>query len=264
MATASLSSPLHDEPATPPWNSHDLPTPPNSHINMTSLTRPPPPQQSNLPSATLDASTSQINSQDTLASVPDSSNQSPSMQVHQRRAQRISAGSSSAVAVEEDAASSPTFQQPAPATERDIVLSEVHRGRSRTRERDDVSNSSSRSRTPSPILGSIVDSNGHLSFAASLVPSADEVRSLLYGEDDELAPANEAQLPAEVSEDELQSLLNRLASMGVAKGDGDEQERTREQELAGMVSVHSIDCCEYLLNHSTFQSFFEGHKTHRP
>jgi hypothetical protein len=163
------------------------------------------------------------------------------MQVHQRRAKRISAGSTSAVELEQDVASTSTFQQPAPATERHLVLSEAQRGRSKTREQDEGSESS-RSRTPSPILGSMIDSNGHLSFAASLVPSAEEVRSLLYGEDDDLTSVKEAEMPAEVTEDELQSLLNRLASMGVAKGDDDKQEKSREQELAGMVSVPLIGC----------------------
>jgi hypothetical protein len=229
----TASSPPTEEPATPPWNKDDILTPPSSNINMTASSLP---SQSKSQHTHLDASTSQINLQDTNASLPSSTDQSPSMQVHQRRAKRISGGSSSAL---EEAAS--TSQQP--ATERQSVLAEAHkdhdRGRPSTRERRG-SLSGSRSRTPSPILGSVVDSNGHLSFAASLIPSAEEVRSLLYGQSEDKVKAGDVERPTEVTKDELKSLLDRVASMGFDKSDILLEGKSigREEELAGMVSCH--------------------------
>ncbi|UZJ51595.1 hypothetical protein CBS101457_000915 [Exobasidium rhododendri] len=228
--------PQSSTPLTPQRSSNDLPTPPSSHIEMASASR--------LPSLQDDldiqrhASTLQEGSGELVES-NGTVNESPSVLMQQRKVKRTSAGST----VAPNEAFSSTSTPPPPFTERQAVLAEAERGRNRSRakksEYNDASagSESSRSRTPSPILGSMVASSGHLSFAASLVPSTEEVHALLYGKDDRKGGSRDEERPSYVKKDDMEGLLSRLASMGFSNVEAREgtADLTREEELAGMV-----------------------------
>lgn len=229
-----LISKKSSEPSTPPRSSMDLPTPPNSHIDMASSTHHSISSQNDQQSTQSNASTSENNAESSLFGQKVLENQSPSIQVHQRRAKRISAGSSTTLTEVDNSLASQ------PVSERQMVLEEAQkergRGRPSTRVHEGESQSS-RSRTPSPILGSTIDSTGRLSFAASLIPSAEEVRSLLYGFEDGSSTLKEEERPKLVKKGEMDHLLSRLSTMGLDKVEerSESGSASREEELASII-----------------------------
>lgn len=210
------SSRNYADPITPPKSAIDLPTPPTSHIELSTN-----PLSRHVHSEAQRRSTDQETESNTKvggetndpSSIYD---QSPSVNANTRKVQRSSLGEPTPRATKGDQHPPSSFESPA------------KRGRS-TERGAPVDSNISRSRTPSPILGSMTASNGHVSFGAALQPSPEEVRMLLYGENEE-----DEERPADISKKEMDSLLERLDSMGLANAEL-KVESSRETELASMV-----------------------------
>ncbi|MCO5589649.1 hypothetical protein L7F22_043617 [Adiantum nelumboides] len=217
-------------PLTPPRMNNSLPTPPTSHIELSNSTQPPrgtltnsehhirigesssssPPQTVHHPSQSPPPSSMGNGGEDAEAS--------PSVVAHHRKVKRISSGAA------------PQTADGSAQTE-DVSFHE-ERGRSRQPRQNGV-HSPSRSRTPSPILGSMANGmEGRLSFSAALEPTPEEVRSLLYGDENEEDIAR----PRSVGKEEINGLMQSLAGMGLDNVDEDMSNSiSHERQLASMV-----------------------------
>lgn len=253
--TAGPSSTQRESgPYTPPRNAfNDLPTPPTSHIELSASTQPPTVRREGVDEVSV--------SQRLVNDGPsDRHDDSPSVVATARRAKRSSGPPSSTAGWDLSTATAAASSSSTPKkhkTERDAVLQEQQEHERERRGRrmraiaavdgaDGYANinggdgavddaGSSRSRTPSPITG-------HLSYPSALAPSPDEVKMLLYGEDQD--GTEEASRPNRVAREEMHAVMDKLASMGLADAEADagsgQADVPRERELAAMVSSISL------------------------
>lgn len=272
-------------PRTPPRGLNDLPTPPTSHIELSVTTAPPQDREqrrtsddeAESPAGDEAGRTGGVSQSGAHRAV----DHSPSVVAHHRRANRVSMGSQSQsqshTAAEGEGSSYSRERtarivgdapgpSSAPIEEGSATREEQQRGRSRSRQRHvdagadadlNDEDGSVRSRTPSPILGSIVSSRGHLSFGAALQPSPEEVQMLLYGSD-----GKDEERPVDVSKEDIDTLQQRLEAMGLANPPAGVSP-SREAELAAMVKKvlqhsqqqdHYIDSLEASLHNTRLRS----------
>lgn len=224
-------------PLTPPRMENSLPTPPTSHIELSNSTHPPrgstsnsghkirlgEPSSSSSPPQTVH-NHSQSPPPSSMANSGEDAEASPSIVAHHRKTKRISSGT--------------TTQTADDSIQSAKTSSNEERGRSRQPRQNGnhLSRSPSRSRTPSPILGSLINGNqARLSFNVALEPTPEEVRSLLYGD----ANGEEITRPRSVGKEEMNGLMQSLASMGLDNVDEEMHSSStslsQEKQLASMV-----------------------------
>lgn len=225
-------------PLTPPRMNNSLPTPPTSHIELSNSTQPPrgtstnsdrqirigEPSSSSSPPQTVHHP-SQSPPPSSMGNEGEDAEASPSVVAHHRKAKRISSGAV------------PQTTDESVQTE-EVLPHDEDRGRSRQIRQNGkhASHSPSRSRTPSPILGSMTGgTEGRLSFNAALAPTPEEVRSILYGDTN----GEDIARPRSVGKEEINGLLQSLASMGLDNVDEEMQSSgssvSHERQLASMV-----------------------------